>query len=63
MLRHRALGRLALPRRDHKTIADADPSNAEHLFYSLDVAFNRSGEPIVWRRNLAHLQCACQSTE
>ena len=54
---------LALTLRDPKVVAHANLSDAQDLVYRFDVTFDRCRNLVWGRRNLTHLQCACQGSE
>lgn len=48
---------------DPEPIVDTNPRDPEHLVNCLDVTFHVRLDVLSRRRNVAHLQCACQGAE
>lgn len=63
MRRHGTFGPITGSGRDPESIVDTNPRNPKHLVNCLDVTFHVRLDVLSRRRNVAHLQCACQGAE
>ena len=63
MRRHSTFGPITGSGRDSESIVDTDPRDPKHLIDCLDVTFHVRLDVLSRRRNVAHLQCACQGAE
>ena len=63
MGRYGTFGPITGSGRDPEPIVDTNPRDPEHLINGLDVTFHVRLDVLSRRRNVAHLQCACQGAE
>ena len=63
MRRHCAFSTITASRRDPESIVDTDPRDPKHFIDCLDITLHVRLDVLSRRRNVAHLQCACQGPE
>ena len=63
MRRHCAFSTITASRRDPESIVDTDSRDPKHFIDCLDITLHVRLDVLSRRRNVAHLQCACQGPE